>query len=64
MSPDTHAGESTAHNVVQAVEDFVEKMTDTDTPTDERQEGGSTATMEERKARLERLRKKMVRRVF
>ncbi|EPT02346.1 hypothetical protein FOMPIDRAFT_1118552 [Fomitopsis schrenkii] len=53
------AGTSTVREMVEAAEEFVEKMTDTDTPTDEQQEGGSTATMEERKAKLERLRKKM-----
>lgn len=63
MASDMQAGTSTVREMVEAAEEFVEKMTDTDTPTDEQQEGGSTATMEERKAKLERLRKKMVRKL-
>ena len=59
MSSDSET--STLQKVTEAAEEFVEKMTDTETPLSEQQEGGSKVSMEERKAKLEQLRKKMVR---
>ncbi|KAH9829544.1 SYF2-domain-containing protein [Rhodofomes roseus] len=58
MASQTKASSSTLHKVAEAAEDFVEKMTDTETPADEEQEG-SKLSMDERKAKLEQLRKKM-----
>ena len=60
MGSDGEFGRSTILDVAEAAEEFVEKMTDTETPASEQQEGSSKLTMEERKAKLERLRKKMV----
>ena len=60
MASDTEAGPSATQSMAEAAEEFVEKMTDTETPTDEQQEGSSKVSMEERKAKLEQLRKKMV----
>lgn len=60
MASDAEAGPSTAHSLAEAAEEFVEKMTDTESPADE-QEDNSKVSMEERKAKLEQLRKKMVR---
>ena len=59
MSAD--AGNSENLSLTNAAEEFVEKMTDTETPLSDQQEGGSKVSMEERKAKLEQLRKKMVR---
>ena len=54
-------------NVGEAAEEFVEKMTDAENaPTESAEgtpdaEGGRTLTMEERKAKMEKLRQRMVR---
>lgn len=51
--------------VAAAAEDFVEKMTDIQTPgeetTEANSEEGKKLTLEERKAKMEKLRQKMVR---
>ncbi|KZT64420.1 SYF2-domain-containing protein [Daedalea quercina L-15889] len=59
MVTEGEAGSSTIHDVAEAAEEFVEKMTDMEIPASEQQEGSSKLSMEERKAKLEQLRRKM-----
>lgn len=58
----SEAGSSTLQKVADAAEEFVEKMMDTESPPNESNEeqSGGKLTLEQRKAKMEQLRKKLV----
>lgn len=62
MSAETGASGSILQNVADAAEEFVEKMTDTESPPNESngEKSEGKLTMEERKAKMAQLRKKLV----